>query len=246
LGTLWPNIRRCFSQCLASRRRVILLAIILFLGLGYSAILRLLTWPLVADDSSAECECFCFHGDELGVDGFEPFTTAAQWYHEQGGRKILLLLPYKSRIVEIGAVPSFEETCRRELANLGVPKADIESIPADALNVWDEARSLSDWMQAHPTSSVRLACSCTGGGRLRYVLHKVLAPADARRVHLAILADPGFSLGSWWRSRPGVKAFMYAWLELAYAWAVPGNSRRHPASAQDFQDQVTARIGEAP
>jgi hypothetical protein len=81
---------------------------------------------------------------------------------------------------------------------------------------------------------------------LRYVLHKVLAPADARRVHLAILADPGFSLGSWWRSRPGVKAFMYAWLELAYAWAVPGNSRRHPASAQDFQDQVTARIGEAP
>jgi hypothetical protein len=242
----WSNIRRCLLPRCACRRWMVLLALVILLGLGHPLILRILTWPLTEDDSSTDCDYYCVRGGELGADGFEPFDSAARWYHEQGGRKILLLLPHQSRIVEIGAVPSFEQSCRSELGKRGVPPADLVPILADALNVWDEAHALSAWLKEHPAANVRFACNSLGGGRLRYVFNKVLDPADAHRVHMATLEDPSLYTRSWWRTRTGVKDFMYAWLELAYAWVYPDNSRPRPARAGRFQEEVRASIGEAP
>ena len=95
------------------------------------------------------------------------------------GRKILLLLPHDSRIVEIGAVRSFEQMCRSELDKRGIPPADVWSIRAEARDVWDEAHAMADWLKEHPGATVVLACSPFGSGRLRYVFNKVLGPADA-------------------------------------------------------------------
>jgi hypothetical protein len=245
VGAHWPNIRRYLSQRHFSRWKIVLLALVV-LGVCHPVILRLLTWPLVADDAAAECDCYCIHGAELGAEGFEPFDNAAQWYREQPGRKILVLLPHETRIVEIGAVPSFEETCRKELGKRGIASAAIQPVPADALDVWDEARGISIWMKAHPESTLRIACGPFGGTRLRYVLGRVLAPAEASRVHVASLADPSYSAQNWWRSRWGVKEFMYAWLELGYAWTSSGNPQPRPAGARAFQEEIRARIGEAP
>jgi hypothetical protein len=239
-----------------SRRTVILLAVLILLGLGHAFILRLLARPLVADDSSAGRapsagrlaggDYFCLHGSELGTDGYEAFAAAAAWHGESAGRKILLLLPHPSRVVEIGAVRSFEEACRSELGKCGIPAADIRPLPADALDVWGEARALSEWLKERPDATVRLACSSLGSGRLRFVLNKVLDPADARRVHLATLPDPRYSAERWWRSRTGVKDFMYAWLDLAYTWTDRGSPRPCPPNAARFQEEVRAKIGEAP
>jgi hypothetical protein len=228
------------------RRTVILLVVLVLLGLGHALILRLLARPLAAADSSAACNYFCIHGGELGAEGFEPFAAAAAWHGNPPGRKILLLLPHASRIVEIGAVRSFEETCRSELDKVGVPDEDIWPIRADARNVWDEAHALSDWLKERPDATVRLACSSFSGGRLRFVFNRVLGPADAQRVQLATLPDPKRPADAWWRSRAGVKDFMYAWLELAYAWTYRGYPRVQPPDAATFQHDIRARIGEAP
>ncbi len=228
------------------RRTLIVLAVLVLLGLGHAPVLRLLAWPLEASGSSAACDYYCIHGGELGADGFEPFAAAAAWHGKPAGRKILLLLPRATRIVEIGAVRSFEEACQSELDKRGIPAADIRPIRADARDVQDEAHALSDWLKEHPDATVRLACSPFSSGQLRYVFGKVLAPADAERVRLAILPDPGCPPKTWWRSRKGVREFMFAWLALIYSRAEAADARPAPVGAATFQQEIRARIGEAP
>jgi hypothetical protein len=227
------------------RRTLIGLAVLLILALLHGVILRMLAWPLQAGDSSAGCDCFCIHGGELGADGFEPFDLAAEWQAEAAGRKILLLLPQTSRIVEVGAVPSFEQMCRRQLTKRGVPAADVWSIRAEARDAWEEAHALGGWLKAHPASTVRITCSPFGSGLLRYVFNKVLDPAEAARVRLAVLADPNCRIESWWRSREGVKGFMYSWLELIYTWAKGEEACPATEGAAAFQQELRGRIGEA-
>ena len=79
-----------------------------------------------------------------------------------------------------------------------------------------------------------LACSPLGSGRLRYVFNKVLGPADAERVRLALLAEPGAAarkLGG--GAATACKGFMYGWLELIYAWAQGDDPRPVSAGAAD-------------
>ena len=76
---------------------------------------------------------------------------------EARGRKILLLLPPDSRIVEIGAVRSFERACRSELDKRGIPPADVLSLCAATHDVWGEARAMADWLPSHPGATAVLA-----------------------------------------------------------------------------------------
>ncbi len=238
----WPNIRRWFVFQRPLHRRTLLgLVVLLILGLLHGVILRLLAWPLDAGDAWAAGDCFCIHGNELGSDGFEPFAAAAAWHGRAAGRKILLLLPHTARIVEIGAVRSFEEACRGQLVKQGIPPEDIWPIPADALDVWGEAHAMAKWLKEHPGATVVLAGSPFGSRRLRYVFDKVLGPVDAKRLRLATLPDPASPMGCWWRSRGGVKDFMYAWLELGYAWVAGESAGPYPANAALFQADIQAQ-----
>ena len=84
-----------------------------------------------------------------------------------------------------------------------------------------------------------------GSGRLRYVLNTTLAPAEAKRVRLTRLSQPSTRPNDWWRSRTGVKDFMYAWLELIYARTVGDDHRPRPEGAAAFQRAIRVQIGEA-
>ncbi len=229
------------------RRTVVLLAILVFLALGHSLILELLAWPLVVRVSpESQAEYYCLQGGELGADGFKPFHNAATWYAEGPDRKILLLMPPDSRLVEIGAVRSFEWLCRSEMDLRQIPASDVLTIHAESNGVWGGTHALAGWLTAHPGAKVLVACNPLGSSRQRYVLDKVLGPATAKRVKMAILSDSKYSMENWWRTRIGVKGFMYAWLGLFYAWAEGDDARPLPAGAADFQREIRAKIGEAP
>ncbi len=241
------NVRRWLVPgWMPSRRVVIVLVILALLGLAHPLIFSLLAQPLLAGSSPAECDYFCIHGAELGADGFQPYDTATAWHGERAGRTILLLLPRTTRLVEIGAVRSFEQASLSELGKRGVPPADVYSIRADARNFWDEAHALDKWLQAHPDARVWLACSPWNSGRLRYVLDKALGPAGSARVGLKWLPEPESPVNAWWRSRHGVKDFMYNWLALIYAWAGEQPARALPLEAAAFQEEIRSQIGEAP
>jgi hypothetical protein len=239
---LWATL---FEQCTLRRRTLVVLLVLLVLVVVHSPILQMLAWPLQAADSSTSNTCFCLHGGELGIDGFKALDRAAEWHRETGGT-VLLIIPRANRLVELGAAPSFEQTCRRGLAKRGVPDADVNAIHADARNTWDEARALGEWLDQHPQATVSLACSPFAGGRLRYVLNKVLYPHTGSRERLAALADTTSAATAWWRSRSGVKDFMYAWLDLAYAWCAGDDAPAVQPSAATFRMTVAAEIGEAP
>ena len=147
------------------RSALVLLAVIALLGLCHPFILRMMAWPLVACDPPVSCDYYCLHGDEMGAGGFEPFVAAAEWRRQRAGREILLLLPHDSRIVEIGATPSFERICRVELGKKGIAADEIRLLRADACDVWDEIRGLSTWLKDHAGATVNLAATpSTAGG----------------------------------------------------------------------------------
>ena len=93
---------------------------------------------------------------------------------------------------------------------------------------------------------MKIACSPFASGRLRYVFNKVLGPVDAQRVRLAILPDPDCRMESWWRSRGGVKEFMYGWLGLIYAWAKGDEARPRPVGAAAFQRKSALELARRP
>ncbi len=211
-----------------SRRTVIVLAVLVVLGLAHAPILRLLAWPLMARESSLQADFYCLHGAEFSAEGFQPFDHAAAWHAEAPGRKILLLLPPDTRVVEIDAVRSFEAMCRSELDKQRIPPSDVLSIRAASRDAWGEARAMAEWLGEHPGATVVLACNPLKSGRLRYVFDKVIGPADAARVRLVLLAKPRAAAAAWWRSRSGVKDFMYAWLELILCL---GGRRSRPSAS---------------
>ena len=228
-----------------SRRTLLVLLALAAIALLHPLILRMLAWPVQSFDAPDTAGYFCLHGRELGIDGFKALDRAAAW-HRETGRTILLLMPQASQLVEVGAVPSFDQTCRRQLVKRGVPDEKVEAIRANARNTWDEARALGDWLKQHPEATVSLACSPFSGGRLRYVFNRVLERQSNSRVRLAVLPDPTSDAAAWWRSRNGVKDFMYAWLNLAYTWSAGDDEPAAQPSAAAFRMTVAAEIGEAP
>jgi hypothetical protein len=241
------NRMRLFFSRFRNRRTVVLLAVLFVLALGHGPILQLLAWPLVAPKSpETQADFYCLQGGELGADGFEPFDSAAAWCAEAPDRKILLLMPPDSRLVEIGAVRPFEWMCRGELDKRQIPASDVLAIHAESSGVWGGAHALAGWLTQHPGAKVLVACNSLNSARQHYVFDKVLGPAAAKRVILGMLPDSKYRMGNWWRSRVGVKGFMYCWLELMYAWAEGDDARPLPAGAAEFQKEIRAKIGEAP
>jgi hypothetical protein len=222
------------------------LGIAVVLGFAHGPILRGLALPLVADEPAGDASFVCLGGTEYGVDGEGAFDWAAAWCGAAATRRVLLLEPQPSRPVEIHVIPSFAEIARRELAKRGLSPAAVASIPGETRDDWDEAYLLAVWLRNHPAARVVLFRSRFDSGKMRYMLHTVLGHL-ANRVQ--ILAPIGRDGGEsrWWRSRDGVKAFMFGWLDLAYTWG-QGENRFVPrlVSTAEYQSMLQKTFGEAP
>ena len=239
--------RKLLHPRMPSRRVWVALAIVL-IGLGLHApVLRALAWPLIANEPAQDASYLCLHGTEHCVDGDDAFDRAADWYHEDSAREILVLDSPPSRLVEIGALPSLEQRCRRELVGRRVPDEAIQRLAGRAIDDWDGAHVLADWLRDHPAARIALVCSRFNGGRLRYVVGRVMEQGIAARIRIVAPPTPHGVERNWWRSRDGVKDFMFAWLGLVYAWS-EGENRLAPQSwtIAEYQAMLRETFGEAP
>jgi hypothetical protein len=61
------------------------------------------------------------------------------------------------------------------------------------------------------------------------------------------VTDPRYDETSWWRSRDGIKGWLFGWLDLAYAWKV-GEQRVIPprCSMEEYQALFDKNLGEVP
>ena len=234
LPTVWRRILLALAAC----------AVVI---VGHAPVLRLLARPLVADEPGAEMDCLCLAGGAYGFEGDNYFDMAAQWRIEQPAGRYAVLEPWPCRVVEIGVLPTFESTCRRELARRGVPNTAVFRLPGCAWDDWDKARVLAAWLQDHPGASMGLLVGRFQGGRTRYVLRTVLGRAEADRVRILAVPDADCTEANWWRSRGGAKTFAFAWLKLGFAWC-EGEDRfvPRPASAAEYERALQEHFGKAP
>jgi len=183
----------------------------------HAPLLRWAAEPLVADEVEEGADWICLRSDDgLQPGGDRCYDVAAQLCLARRGRAVLLLEPRSPRSVACGAMPSFEAISRRELAKRQVPAADVHLIPGKTWNEWDQARALGAWLADRPQAVVLVLEDRFGSRARRQVFDATLSPDVARRIRVAGLADRRFDETNWWRSRDGIKAFMFAWLERLF------------------------------
>jgi hypothetical protein len=225
------------------RRLVALAATAVVLAAVHPLLLRGMARLLVLHEPAMSTRYVCLLGGEGGVMGDHAFDWAAEFCRADPDRKVLLIEPYPSRMVEIGVVRSFEAMSRRELQKRGVPPSTVLLIAGRSRDDWEAMHHLGDWLAAHPGEAA-LACDCYHSRYFRYLLDHSMSPAEAGRAHTLILSNAARRRAFWWRNRAGVKEIMFGWLELLYAWG-QGKDRFVPArtSTHEYQELVRAKLG---
>jgi hypothetical protein len=222
------------------------LAVAGLLWLGHGWLLYLAARPLVCDEPFSGAAFLCLQGSEFGIEGAEFLPDAVAWQRESEARRLLLLEPCPRRVAAIGVIPSFAEICRRELRRQGVPDSAALSLAAAAGDDWDKAHFLADWLRQHPGENVALLCARFHSGQARYVFSRVLG-SEARRVRIVASPLPGYDEHSWWRTRAGVRNFMFAWLDRGYSWWQGEQAARpEKLTAAQYMALLKHTYGEAP
>ncbi len=223
----------------------------LLLGLALFGCLWLLRAPLlsgmarllIADGPPGEFDVVWVRPECDGV-----FDVVAGLYREAPSRRIVLVEPAPIRLVQVGLVPSFEAICRREFGARGIPQNAVTVVGRGARNGWEEARAAAEWLHAAPDARVLLLCDRFRSGAERSILNAVLGPDAAARVRILALPSRNYDETDWWRSRKGVRQFMYATLSRLYVgWAGEPKEIPERQSPEDFErmlDQLAAEVAE--
>jgi hypothetical protein len=152
----------------------------------------------------------------LILDGDRRYDQAAKLYHSGSAPRILFLEGRPRRLERMGIEPSPLSLSERELAARGVPPDVITVIRGQALNDWDRARQLREWLERQPRVNVLMLCDRFGGRRLRYIFQQILGPEFAARVRIRALPDRQFGEDDWWHHRPATVYLFDSYLRLAY------------------------------
>ncbi len=174
------------------------------------------------------------------------YDKAAKLYHEDESCRILLIEPDAEHVVRIGIKPSFEARSRRVLLSRGVPNKAVAVLAGGAGDRWKETRLLGNWLKDHPDVHVLVPVSQFNSRRCRYILDSVLEPADAARVEVFALTDRRYDETDWWKSRRGVKDFLFAYLSLAYARCIgEDRAKPEPWNPDDYERTLRQTTGGA-
>ncbi len=209
------------KPCRWRRTRGIALGVVLLacIWLSHPAMLRAVARALIVDHGQGRLDYVWIRtNDTPFCDGDRCYDHAARLYHEDTSRRILLMEPRASRLVEIGALPHFETVARSQLQARGVPDKAITAIDGEPATIWDEAHLVDAWMQEHPSAEVLLLCDRLESRHRRQVLDTVLEPDHAARLRVLALPDRRYDETNWWKTRRGVKSVFCGYVLLAYAW----------------------------
>jgi hypothetical protein len=175
-------------------------------------ILHAVAWGLIVDENRTGADYLWIAG------GDHCYDQAAQLYHDQPSRRIVLVEQYPRRIVRAGVQLSPEAIGRRELARRGVPPEAVIVIPGRAKNAWEATRILGEWRPSRAGAEVLLLCDRFDSRRRRRIQDSALDADSAKHIHVLALPDRRFDESDWWRTRDGVKHCGLSWLWLTYAW----------------------------
>jgi uncharacterized SAM-binding protein YcdF (DUF218 family) len=102
---------------------------------------------------------------------------------------------------------SIAELMQHDLADRGVGADAVLRFPNRARNTLEEAGAVSTLLSSHGWKKILIVTSNYHTRRARYIYDHVLAPGTELRVVAA--PDPVYDPNSWWRTREGLKTFLY-------------------------------------
>ncbi len=174
------------------------------------------------------------------------FDVAAGLCRQLPSRRVVLVEPALTRLVQAGFVPTFEAICRRELEARGVARDWVTVIGRGARNGWEEARLAAAWFEANPTSRVAVLCDRFSSAAMRSIFTAVLSPEQAARVRIVALPSRRYDEHDWWQSRTGMRQFMYAAIARAYVrWVGEPDEVPEAQSPEDFEQMLDRLVAEA-
>lgn len=224
---------------------LIVAAVAAGLWLLHAPTLRFFAGCLVADEPAGDYQYVGILDWYGGPDGDRCYDAARQLHRQKPARGILLVQSPPDRLVETGALPSFEAISRRGLGARGLPQQAISAISGKGRDDWAKARALRAWLLDRPDASIVVLCGRFRSAHLRYALDTVLDPRQSARVRLRALPDRQYDETNWWTSRTGIKAFGIEWLRRMHDWCVGGEHPPAPLhSADDYERNVVQTLSE--
>ncbi len=191
----------------------LIVSVIVVCVAAHRPILRALGGGLVVDQEPPPS---CTHIVVLGGD--KRYDVAAKLIGETPKWKLLHLGGKYSRLVEYHVLPPWEDHFKQQMRERGAPEERIEFRGATLQNSWKTVTELNRWLQEQDDAGVVVLCERFNSRCLRYQLDTILSPEHAARVSLLALPDRRYNEQDWWRSRTGLKQFVYAGIDLAATW----------------------------
>jgi hypothetical protein len=237
------NPRKVKRRSRIAWRLALVVMLVAGLGLIHVPLLRAVAWVLIVDQPERGQQYVLVVERMLAAD--HRYEEAARLYQEDQSRRILLVEQAPDRAVVVGARPSYQARSERGLAVRNVPPNALEWIRGGAIDPWAAARLLQPWLEARPQARVQVLCTRLGSRGQRHIFDEVLGPSLAARITVRGLADRYCDEHNWWKSRYGVKALMFGYLQLAFAWC-HGENQTIAATADpdEYERLVLQHFGE--
>jgi hypothetical protein len=202
------------------RRRVLAFATAFIfcatIWLFHPRLLRGLADFAIADRARPNAECLVLFSDKAGA-SCQRFYDAASEAHRANPQRIIVIVEPKPHVMEeCGILPTFSAESRRALASRGVAESSVQTLDGVASDIWKAMRLLGKWLQDHPEANAEFYVDRFQSGNMSCIAGQVLEPSLAGRVHFYAIPERQFDETNWWKSRDGVKAFMFMYLALAY------------------------------
>jgi hypothetical protein len=230
------------SKWLVVGAAVVAAAALLF----HAPLLRCLAGLLIDDEPIGDYQYVGILGWDGRPDADWCFDAAVQLCRRRPSCDVLLIDSPRSRVAELGILPSFGALGRRELTARGLPPSAVSIIPSDGRDGWATARTLRAWLAERPKTAIVLLCGRFGSAHLRYALDAVLDPSQAARVRIRALPDRRCDETNWWTSREGIKVFGIAWLRQLHGWSTGGDQLPPPyCSVENYESKVRKVLGQA-
>lgn len=161
---------------------------------------------------------------EFTIDGEGALDEAAVLCGEDPTRGVITVGVAPMPVVRAGVLPRQDILIARELEKRGVASDKVAVLSGEARDVWEEVQRLGEWLNGHRNSRVLLLCDRFGSAQMRCIIERTLPPEAAARVGIRGLPRQGVDETNWWKTRSGVKFFLFAALDRSFQW-IQGKDR---------------------
>ena len=166
----------------------------------------------IVDQPTDDYDCVCISSWGYHPNGDRCYDVAAELYRQKPSCRVLIVTPGPSRLEEVGVLPSFAATSRRELAARHVPQEAVSILGGEPWNDWATAQRWPTGRASTPAT----ACLCSvpqfHSRQMRRAMDDVLEPATAASLRVQALRNRDYDDTNWWTSRCGYRAFGESWL----------------------------------